>query len=79
MKALSLKLPDDLDAKLSAAANRQRTTKSKVARRALEAYLNGGISVEKGTFFELAGDLIGSLQGPGDLSHNPEYLRDFGR
>ncbi len=79
MRTLSLKLPDALDTKLAAAANRKRTTKSNVARQALEAYLNGGGNVEKGTLIELAGDLIGSLEGPGDLSHNPKYLRDFGR
>lgn len=79
MRTLSLKLPDALDTRLAAAANRQRTTKSNVARQALEAYLNRGANAEKGTLLELAGDLIGSLEGPGDLSHNPEYMRDFGR
>jgi pyroglutamyl-peptidase len=28
---------------------------------------------------ELAGDLVGSLHGPGDLSTNPEYMADFGK
>jgi len=79
MRTLSLKLPDALDTKLAAVANRQGTTKSNVARQALEAYLNGSENAEKGTLIELAGNLIGSLEGPGDLSHNSEYLRDFGR
>ena len=79
MRTLSLKLPDALDTKLAAVANRQGTTKSNVARQALEAYLNGSENAEKGTLIELAGNLIGSLEGPGDLSHNPKYLRDFGR
>lgn len=78
MKTLSLKLPDELDAKLAAAAKRVRTSKSEVARQALDAYLNGGGREQKGTFLELAGDLIGCLEGPGDLSHNADYLRDFG-
>jgi hypothetical protein len=78
MKTLSLKLPDELDAKLSAAARHVQTSKSEVVRQALDAYLNGGGGEQKGTLLELAGDLIGCLEGPGDLSHNPDHLRDFG-
>jgi uncharacterized protein len=31
------------------------------------------------SFLEVAGDLIGCLDGPGDLSTNPEYFAGFGR
>ncbi len=79
MKTLTLKLPQDLDTKLAAAARRQHRTKSAVAREALEAYLNGGKRAAQGTFLELAADLIGSLEGPGDLSHNSKYMDDFGK
>ncbi len=79
MKVLNLKLPDELDTKLAAAALRRQSTKSDVARQALEAYLDGGTQVEQGTILELAADLIGSLEGPGDLSHNPKYMDDFGK
>jgi len=33
----------------------------------------------RSTVEELAGDLIGSLEGPGDLSTNPKYMEGFGR
>ncbi len=33
----------------------------------------------KGSCLELAGDLVGSLEGPGDLSTNKSYFKDFGR
>lgn len=79
MKTVSLKLPDQLDAKLAIAAKRGRTTKSAVARKALDAYLNGMKPAKKGSFLELAGDLVGRLEGPGDLSYNPEHMRDFGQ
>jgi hypothetical protein len=78
MKTLSLKLPDELDAKLTAKARHGQTSKSEVVRQALDAYLNGGGKEPSGTLLDLAGDLIGCIEGPGDLSHNPDYLRDFG-
>jgi hypothetical protein len=30
------------------------------------------------SFFEVAGDLIGAGEGPGDLSTNAEYLKGYG-
>ena len=47
-----------------------------MVRAALEEYLNGERPVSAG---ELAGDLVGSGEGPGDLSTNPKYLEGFGR
>ncbi len=34
---------------------------------------------ERDTFLDLAGDLAGRLEGPGDLSHNKKYLDNYGR
>jgi hypothetical protein len=79
MKTVSLKLPARLDARLTVAARQGRTTKSAVVRKALDAYLNGKKPAKKGSFLELAGDLVGRLEGPGDLSCNPEHMRDFGK
>ena len=31
------------------------------------------------TVADVAGDLIGSLEGPGDLSTSPRHMRGFGR
>jgi len=79
MKTVTVKLPDRLFAKLTKAAKNGRTTKSAVVRKALEAYLNSKRSAKKGSFLELAGDLVGCVEGPGDLSYNPEHMRDFGK
>lgn len=79
MKTISLKLPDDLERELSARAERERTTKSALIREAIESHLSQGARHTKGSFLELAGDLIGRLEGPGDLSYNKEYFKDFGR
>lgn len=79
MKTISLKLPDDLDKELTSRAEHGRTTKSALIREAIEGYLAQAPSPRKGSFLELAGDLIGGLEGPGDLSYNKEYLKDYGR
>lgn len=34
---------------------------------------------EKPSFLALAGDLAGCVEGPADLSSNPEHLHGFGR
>ncbi|MBO6575897.1 MAG: hypothetical protein JJ896_10395 [Rhodothermales bacterium] len=36
------------------------------------------IDGQKGTFFEGIEDLIGSVEGPGDLSTNPKYMEGYG-
>ena len=79
MKTISLKLPDDLDKELTSRAEHERTTKSALIREAIEGYLAQAPGPRKGSFLELAGDLIGSVEGPGDLSYNKEYLKDYGR
>lgn len=79
MKTISLKLPDELERELAARAERDGTTKSALIREAIETHLSRGRSRAKGSFLELAGDLVGRLEGPGDLSYNKEYFKDFGR
>ena len=79
MKNLSLKLPDVLDAKLAAAARRRGASKSAVVREALEAYVTRGGKVVPGSALDLARDLAGCLEGPGDLSYNKRHMRGFGR
>jgi Ribbon-helix-helix protein, copG family len=79
MKTISLKLPDDVDRELSARAERVGTSKSALIREAIEGLLAKGSGGRKGSFLELAGDLIGCVEGPGDLSYNKEYMKDFGR
>lgn len=79
MKSLSLKLPDDLAQKLSARARSRGTTKSEVLREALVDFLARAPQPDKGSFLDLAGDLVGRLEGPGDLSYNKKYLDNYGR
>jgi predicted transcriptional regulator len=75
MLTLTVKVPRDLVPRLDAVARRRRTTRSAVVREALIA----AAAAEGPTLGELAADLIGVIDGPGDLSTNPAYLEDLGR
>jgi Arc/MetJ-type ribon-helix-helix transcriptional regulator len=80
MKTISLKLPESLDAKLNRVAKQRDQTKSAVIREALERFLDGQHTRKKFvSALELAGDLVGCCQGPGDLSTNPKYMEGFGK
>jgi predicted transcriptional regulator len=81
LKTISLKLPAGLSRRLDLAAKRQQASKSSLVRAALEQYLNGnGTADAKAPMsaLELAGDLVGCCEGPGDLSTNPKYMEGFG-
>ena len=79
MKTISLKLPDGLHTKLERTARHQGQSKSEVVRAALERFLNGKRTAAPVSFLEAAGDLIGCVEGPGDLSTNPKYMEGFGK
>ncbi len=74
MRTISLKVPEALYAKLSELARRKGVSRSAVLREALEAFEGGASS-----FSSKARDLAGSLNGPKDLSTNPEHMAGFGR
>ncbi len=80
MKTMSLKLPDELHEQVRRLAEQRGQSKSELVRTALEQFLGGGNGTSKPmSALELAGDLVGSCQGPGDLSTNKQYLEDFGK
>lgn len=79
MKILSLKLPDELEQELAAQARSRGTTKSEVVRAALVDFLAKVLQPHKGSFLDRAGDLVGRLEGPEDLSYNKSYLDKYGR
>ena len=79
MKALSLKLPDALDRRLDSAVARRGVKKSVLVREALESYLDSSEPVPTGSITDLAGDLVGCIEGPRDLSSNPKYLDGLGQ
>ncbi len=50
-------------------------SRSAVVREALRAYGHGA----RETGLSLAGDIVGSLSGPGDLSTSKRHLKGFGK
>jgi Arc/MetJ-type ribon-helix-helix transcriptional regulator len=79
MKTISLKLPESLDMKLGRIARQRKQSKSEVVREALLQFLNGGRRSGVVTVAELAGDLLGSAEGPSDLATNPKYMEGYGK
>lgn len=79
MKTVTVKLPASLNSRLDRAAKSRGQSKSEVVREALEALLNGaGNGGSAQSALELAGDLVGCVEGPGDLSTNPKYMEGLG-
>lgn len=77
MKTVSLRVPESLNRKLTAAARRRRICKGVVLREALERYLNQREDSHRRAFLELAKDLVGCVKGaPADLSGNPKHYLD---
>jgi len=78
MRTISLKLPDDIDAKLEARAKGLGRSKSDITREALSRFLEGE-SPQGVSCLDLVRDLVGTVRGPGDLAANKKYLRGYGR
>ena len=78
MKNVSLKLPKDLDRKLTHAARQKGISKSRLIRQALAAYLSGNLT-QAGSFTDQAGDLSGCVSSAPDLASNEEHLSEYGR
>lgn len=79
MKTLSLKLPEALDSQLGAVARQRRSSKSEVVRCALDAYLADEAIPRQGSALDVAGDLVGALEGPDDLSYQAEHMHGYGQ
>jgi predicted transcriptional regulator len=80
MKAITLKLPDTLDHRLTHLARQQLGgSKSAVVRLAIEAYLNAAPRSAEPSGAVMAAKWLGLLNGPADLSTHPKHLDDFGR
>lgn len=79
MKTVTLKLDEELHARLTEAARRRGCTKSELIRDAVQGWLQDRGTVPHGSLLELAQDLVGCVDGAEDLSTNSEHMRDFGR
>ena len=75
MPIVTVKLPEAFHRRLMAEATRRRMSKSAVLR---EAFANRA-ATEPGSLAERAAHLIGSIDGPGDLSRKSKALIGYGR
>jgi len=79
MKTLTVKVPEELDLKLSAVAAKTRESKSTLIRAALDHILKSSEAITPNSCLDLAKDLSGSVDGPSDLSYNSKHLKGYGR
>ncbi len=79
MKTISIKLPDDLLAKMQCAARKRGETQSAVLREALKEFLSNEKNQNTGSCLDYARDLAGCVQGPPDLSTNPAHMARYGQ
>jgi Arc/MetJ-type ribon-helix-helix transcriptional regulator len=75
MKTVSLKLTDELEARLSALAKRRNRSRSELVRSALLLFLS---REDEESFAARARDLCGIVDGPRDLASNPRPLAGYG-
>jgi hypothetical protein len=78
MVTITMKLPENLAARLAQEAQRRKTTRSELLRQCVELALSGAAGEEPPSFHSLAQDKSGCFRGPRDLATNPKYLEGFG-
>jgi Arc/MetJ-type ribon-helix-helix transcriptional regulator len=79
MITISLKVPDELVARMDAVARAKRTNRSALLREALEEKLEVAARETPPSLFERSADLCGKdSSGLGNLASNPRHLEGFG-
>lgn len=74
LKAITVKLSQSAYVKVSRLARSRGVTQSAVIRAAID----GLKDAREPTFLEAAGDAVGCVSGPKDLSMNPAHLEGYG-
>jgi metal-responsive CopG/Arc/MetJ family transcriptional regulator len=74
MRVVSIKLPEGLNREITEVARRRGASKSSTVREALELFVRG----PKRSVTSAAGDLVGSLHGPRDLSTSDQHMSGYG-
>ncbi len=79
MKTLTVKVPEDLELKLAAIAAKRGESKSTLVRAAIESIVNANDAITPHSCLDLAKDIVGSVEGPSDLSYNKRHLKGYGQ
>ena len=74
LKAITVKLTRSAYVKVSRVAKSRGLTQSAVIREAIDALKEPAAQ----SFLEAAGDAVGSVDGPRDLSTNPAHMEGYG-
>jgi len=77
MTTISLKVPAELDQRLRLVAARRGMTESAVLRQAADRYIEQAPE-KPDSCLAMAGDLVGCVDGPEDLSYSKSHLQGFG-
>jgi predicted transcriptional regulator len=75
MRTVSFKFSPRLDEMLNELARRRKSSRSALVREALEALARG----RRRSVTAAAGDAVGSLRGPADLSTNRRHMAGYGK
>lgn len=75
MRTVSFKLPPELDEALDDLARARGASRSALVREALEQLAKG----KRRSVTALAGDLVGSIEGPTDLATNKKHMSGYGK
>ena len=78
MTTMTIKMPEQLSARVRQQASDSGVNCSEFIRQAVEKLLNAGSRPAAGTCLALASDLAGCLEGPRDLATNPDHMKGFG-
>ncbi len=79
MKTLTVKIPEELEAKLDRLVAKRGGSRSSLIRAALEELTTNAETVQPHSCLDLARDLLGQADGPADLSYNKKHLKGYGR
>lgn len=79
MYTLTLKIPEIIKEKLKTYSKSKGLSKSEIVRNALIDYFDKDDFKKQGTFYNMAEDLAGSIEGPSNLSVNKDYLSKYGQ
>ncbi|MGH7280414.1 MAG: CopG family ribbon-helix-helix protein [Polyangiaceae bacterium] len=75
MRTVSFKLPEPLDDTLTELARQRKSSRSALAREALEALAKR----ERRSVTTAVDELVDPLDGPADLSTHPKHMLGYGR
>jgi predicted transcriptional regulator len=75
MRTVSVKLSERLDDVLSDLARRRKSSRSALVREAVEALATG----QRRSVTAVVDELVGSIDGPADLSSNPKHMTRYGK